>query len=205
MRGRFWIALIVITVLAALLVGFALPSMILHEVEAGLIYMLLRFEQALPLVGLGLAMVPMKPREIAAILILIPAGIGLGGMVGNVLGAMIEADFDAIRFVLLIGPSYCVLIGIVLLAPIALRVWTALPAAVISGVVIGVEVGGSYMGTPDLGFAAGLLLTGILLIFVPLVLAREFQGPWHRIAERIFGSWLLAIGAMLGGLELVRI
>ena len=205
MRGAFWIALTIIAGLAALLVGFALPNAVLHEVEAGAVYMLTRFDQSLPLVGLGFAMAPMNRREIAATLILIPAGIGLGGMMGNMLAAMIQADFDAIRFVFLIGPSFCVLIGIVLLAPIALRAWTIPPAALFSGAVLGLGIGDSYLGAVHVSFAAGILLAGALLIFVPLFLAREFHGTWHRIAGRIFGSWLLAIGAMLGGVELVRI
>ena len=205
MRGTAWIAPVAIVGLAVLLVGFALPTPVLHEVEAGLLYMLLRFDQSLPLVGLGFAMALMKRREIAAISILIALGIGLGSMVGDMLAAMIEADFDAIRFVFLIGPSFCVLIGIVLLAPIALQAWTIPPAALFSGVVLGLGTGGSFLGAANMEFAAGILLTGFLLILVPLVLAREFQGAWHRIAGRIFGSWFLAMGAMLGGLELVRI
>ena len=205
MRARaLWAApAVAIAGLGALLViVLALPASDRHDVEAGFFYAALRFDQSLPLVGLGFLLAPAAPREIAAYSMLLVAGLGLGGIAADRLAAAIEADFTMIRYVFLVGPTYCVVTGLALLAPAALRTWTVPAAAMSAGAVLGLGIGGGYLGLADAEFAAGVLLAGACAVVLPLLLLRRFAGAWHGIAGRIFGSWLVAIGLMVGALEL---
>jgi hypothetical protein len=187
---------------ALLVVAFALPTLDRHEVEAGFFYAALRFDQSLPLVGLGFLLAPAAPREVAAYSILLVAGLGLGGIVADRLAVAIEADFTLIRYVFLVGPTYCVVTGLALLAPAAARTWTVPVATMSAGTVLGLAIGGGYLGLANAEFAAGVVLAGACAVVLPLLLLRWFEGGWHGIAGRIFGSWLVAIGLMVGGLEL---
>jgi hypothetical protein len=187
---------------ALLAVAFALPALDRHEVEAGFFYAALRFDQSLPLVGLGFLLAPAAPREVAAYSILLVAGLGLGGIVADRLAAAIEADFTLIRYVFLVGPTYCVVTGLALLAPAAARTWTVPVATMSAGTVLGLGIGGGYLGLANAEFAAGVVLAGACAVVLPLLLLRRFEGGWHGIVGRIFGSWLVAIGLMVGGLEL---
>lgn len=205
LRGALPAALaLALAAIAALLVATAPSAPLVHDVQAGFLYLLLRFEQSLPLIGFGFALAAAPRRLLAACFVLIIVGIPLGSLAGAALAAAIEVNFSVIRFVFLIGPAYSALMGMVLIAPPALAAWTLPLAALASGAILGLGLGSFGFGGIDPGYAAGILLAGTILLLLPLLLLREFDGPWRAIAARIFGSWFIAIGFMLAGHEILR-
>jgi hypothetical protein len=77
-------------------------------------------------------------------------------------------------------------------------------AGLCSGMILGLGIGPGSLGPTGVEYAAGVLLAGAGLLVLPPLLLQSFEGGWRAIAGRIFGSWLLAIGFMLVGLEIAR-
>jgi hypothetical protein len=206
LRKGSWIApAAALATLAALVVIVVWPAFDHRPLEAGVFYALLRFDNSLPLAGFGLALAQETRRQIALSLALAVAAIGLGAVLAQPLARAIEADFRAMHYLFLVGPAYCMATGLALLAPARLRPFALALVAVFSGAVLGLVVPLNQPTLAEVEFAAGAVATGIGLALVPLLLLLGLEWPGLRIVMRILGSWLVAIGIMLAGLELARI
>jgi hypothetical protein len=192
-------------VLATLLAVAALPILDRSPFEAGVLDTLLRFDLSLAFAGLGLALAASPRRHrLAANLVLVVCGIGAGAIIGVRLAAAIEDDSGAALYGLLAGPLLCVVTGVALAAPAAIRVWAHPPAALAAGVALGLPIVADSMSRAQVEFTAGALSSGIGLILAPLLLLWPFVRSGATIAGRIFGAWLIAIGLMLLTVELIK-
>jgi hypothetical protein len=181
-----------------------LPILDHSAFEAGLFDTLLRSEQSLAFIGLGVALAAVARRQLSVNLIFLAFGIGTGAVLGEQLAAMIEENAGVAGYAILIGPIYCAATGVALTVPAALR-HLALPLAALSaGVVLGLPIVADSLSRAQVEFSAGALLAGIGLVLVPLLLLRPFAWSGVAIAGRILGAWLIAIGLMLLTLELTR-
>jgi hypothetical protein len=102
-----------------------------------------------------------------------------------------------------IGPAACVLVGIVLAAPRLVRFLLLPPTAIVSGATLGLVVNLNDPSVEQWYYSGGAVLAGLWLVFPPLITWRHFERPWLVIPSRIFGSWLIAIGVMLAGAQLI--
>jgi hypothetical protein len=82
--------------------------------------------------------------------------------------------------------------------------WLMPFAALLCGAGLGLVVDITGASPRDWYFVAGAILAGCWLLGAPLLLCRGVAHAWCPIASRIFGSWLIAIGAMLAALVLIR-
>lgn len=171
--------------------------------ELGLIYPILRYEELLALAGIGFAMAQMPGRLLLANAALFVAAIPLGGVVASSINAALAAGANVFAFALLIAPAACVTAGLALASPQLLRTWLLPPATLTSGIALGLVINFDDPMIQEWAFAGGTIVSGLWLVAAPLLIWRRYERPWFRIAARILGSWLIAIGAMLGALALI--
>lgn len=132
------------------------------------------------------------------IVLAFPAGL-LAGFIASVAG-----DWHADPIVV----SAALMIGLGLLAAAAARLpgGSLLVLAVIVGIVRGAANGsGLDPGTDPVLFGAGLLLAGYAVVTLVCAVAATFRragAPWRTIALRAGGSWIAAVGLMVGGFAL---
>lgn len=185
--------------LAALLRPLAERSLI----EAGVAYMAATYDMVLPLVGLGVASAQMTRWQTLLVIIMFAAGVLLGILSEErLLSAMAVEPGSAGRFVF-IGPSCCVIAGLALVAPGSVRFWTASDAAACVGVALGFLIAFNDPSVGDVQFACGAVAAGLWLIAAPSTVLRRLDGSWLKIGGRVFASWLVAIGLMVGGSKFV--
>jgi hypothetical protein len=91
----------------------------------------------------------------------------------------------------------------VLAAPRLLRFLLLPPTAIVSGATLGLVVNLNDPSVEQWYYSAGAVLAGLWLVFPPLITWRHFERPWLVVPSRIFGSWLIAIGVMLAGVQLI--
>jgi urease accessory protein len=110
----------------------------------------------------------------------------------------------------LANAAMMVVLGLLLAAGIRLRTAplcaTAFGLAMVRGMA---NAGGLAPETDRLLFAAGLAAVGYIAITLIMALTVAFRGPdaersasWRGIAIRVCGSWIAAVGLMIGGLAL---
>ena len=171
--------------------------------EFGLLYLLSRYDQALPLVGLGLVMAQVRLRLALLCGALFAAALVLGGALESAVAAATAAHGDLFRYIPLLAPACCVIIGLTLVSPRVARAWLLPLVSLLVGVVLGLEIN---LNDPSFGgwwFAGGAVLSGAWFIATPLLLWHAFSQGWFPIAGRILGSWMIAIGVMLGALPFI--
>jgi hypothetical protein len=174
------------------------------SLDVGLLYAVSRYDQTLPLLGLGLALAQTTTGLCLLNLLIFAAAIPAGGLFAAWLAAATTNPLLPLGYVLALGPSGSVVTGLVLVAPAALRRWMLPFAALLCGAGLGLVVDIAGATPQELRFAAGAILAGCWILSVPILLWRGFARNWFPIAARIFGSWLIAVGAMLGALVLIR-
>jgi hypothetical protein len=204
-RRAWWIAP---AVLAAGLA--AAVAVILHPLpdrtpfEYGLLYPARRYEQALPLVGLGFAIAWTRTRlSVLLSYALLTLGIGVGAVLASVIAAAISAGANLIGYLYLLAPACAVATGIALVAPRPLRAFLVAVASLMSGALLGLLINISDPSTEEQTFAAGAVLCGAWLVTVAFLFWRQLEQPWFPIAGRILGGWLIAVGALLAALHLI--
>lgn len=203
-RGVRWIGPgLLVAGIAGLAASFLDPRTTPSSFEFGLLYTVTRHNQALPLLAAGFALAGL-PRRLCIISVAIFAlGIASGSFISDWMGTAVAKNVWLASYVLLIDPISCVVAGVALAAPRKLANLLTPPAVLIIGASLGLVVD---LGEPDfsrLAFAAGAVLAGLWLVIAPLLTWRSFERPWLAIAARIFGSWLIAIGAMLAAAQLI--
>jgi hypothetical protein len=166
--------------------------------ERGALGVLLSYPRALPLLGFGCALALARGWAAALGAGLALVGLWLGFEYRDLLiNAAISGAATRVRLGLP-GPISCLAVGVVLAAPQRLRAWLLPPVAVVVGAMlaVGIKLVDPSFHDPDFlrgALAASLWLVTAVGLTVHLVYAR-----WLGIAVRILGSWLIAIGLMLG-------
>jgi hypothetical protein len=207
-RARFvrllpWIALAVLLAgLAGVIVAGAVPVEARGAFPHGFLYPLRRYDQALSLVALGLVLAQLRGRTLPLIAVLFAASIALGGYAANLIVEALLSGADIFHDLLAIPPFCCVLAGLGLALP-QVRTWIGPPAAFVCGIALGMVLNFDDPTGAEWAFAGGTVLSGLWLVLAPLLLWRAFERPWIAVPARIFGSWVLTIGILLGSLHLM--
>jgi hypothetical protein len=164
----------------------------------GAVAVLLSYERALPLIGLGCVLALMRPSHAA-----LGAGFALLGLYlgfaarGWLIAALVSGPATAGRLALP-GPAACFAAGIVLAVPDRLRAWLLPAAALVIGATLAVAIKLVDPSFHDPNFLRGAIAASLWLVAAIALTGRLCDRPWFRIAIRIVGSWLIAIGLMLG-------
>ena len=172
--------------------------------ELGLLYAVSRYDQVLPLLGFGIALAPTSFGTRVLSLLVFAAAIPAGGLFAAWLSAATSNPLFPLGYVLAIGPAGALLTGVVLIAPVVMRLWLMPFAALLCGAGLGLVVDITGASQRDWYFAAGAILAGCWILGAPVLLCRGVTRAWFPTASRIFGSWLVAIGALLAALVLIR-
>jgi hypothetical protein len=203
-RATSWIAAGVIACgIAALTFALIFPRAARSNFEFGLLYTVTRYDQALPLVGIGFAIAQLPLRLCIIGLIVFALGVPAGGLMSDGIAATLSQNPGLAGYVFLIAPICSVAVGATLATPRLIAAMLTPVAAFFSGAVLGLVVSFNDPSAAAIWFAAGAVLSGLWLTVPPLLLWRQFQRPWFPIAGRIFGAWLIAIGAMLIASQLI--
>jgi hypothetical protein len=184
---------------AVLLAVLRQPAAERGLVENGVAYTIVTYDQILPLLGLGIALAQVtRWQKILATIIFV------GGVLSGILGesrlvSPITAAPGLHSLFVYIGPLCCVAAGLALASPAGLRAWTVSAAAALSGAALGFLIALHNPAIGDVRFSSGAAAAGLWLVAAPPVLLRHVDGSWLAIGGRVFASWLIAMGLMLGG------
>jgi hypothetical protein len=166
--------------------------------ERGGISVILSYQRALPLLGLGSVLGLMRPRRAALGAALAVLGLWLGFAARVWLIAAIVSGPAMAGRLALPGPISCLAAGLILAAPARHRSWLLPPVAIIIGAMLAI---GTKLVDPsfhDPNFLRGAIAASVWLVAAVGLTGHRLDQPWFRIATRIAGSWLIAIGLMLG-------
>jgi hypothetical protein len=161
-------------------------------------------ERVLPLVGIGAALALVDFRYCLAALVLFGGGITVGFIAHDWLLSALEKIPQATNHHFLIGPISSVAVGVALVLPGArLRSWLLLFAAPVTGSLLAVAIKVTDPNLDDTTIPLVGVVVGIGIVISILLTARAFRREWFLIPACIFGSWLIAIGMLYGGISLV--
>jgi hypothetical protein len=152
----------------------------------------------LPLLGLGCILALVHPRLATFGALLAALGFWLGLHFLGTLITSIAARPAMANWVGLPGPIACVAVGLALAASGWLRYWLVPPAAMVIGAMLAIGIELADPDTDDPHFLLGASAASLWLIVAIAIIGRLCDRRWFRIATRILGSWLIAIGLMLG-------
>jgi len=170
--------------------------------EDGMVAAVRAYERALALLGMGLALsrqtVFARWSGVAAL---------TAGMAGGVAGEndLANSAFvaDHLFILALPGPTACVIAGLALALPLLLQEWALPVLAAALGLSVGLAIGLAAPAGNVLAFSAGGVSSGLWIAIAPALVFPSLQISWARIFTRILGSWLIAIGLLLGGVRLI--
>lgn len=168
--------------------------------ESGALYLALTSDRALPMIGLGCALGQVGRRWSAPAALLLAVGTG-AGFFGEPWLVSVAGGSPPLWTLLRLatGPLGGLVAGIALAVPGRVRGGILLPAALVIGAQLGLAVTLNGPGLDDGEFTGAAIGTALWLTVAVALTWRRFERPWFGIAGRIFGSWLIAIGLMLGG------
>jgi len=170
--------------------------------EDGLLAAVFAYERVLALLGLGLALA--RPTAVVRWSSIIVLAVGIAGGIaeeGHFANSALVADH---LFVLALpGPVACAIAGLALALPRILQTWLLPVFAAPLGFLVGIATGLAAPASDVLAFSAGGALGELWIAATPALLFQSLQGPWARIFTRILGSWLIAVGVLLGAVRLI--
>jgi urease accessory protein len=156
---------------------------------AGLIHPLSALEHVFPLVAIGLLAGQQGAKGARLVLGLFAAGLLAGVVMGH--------DAPASPWIIYVnGASFIVLGGLVALAR-RLPLCTLAVLAGVYGLSHGIANGSAMR--PEmvvLNFDAGVVSAGVILVSLGAGIVLSLRRPWTKIAVRVIGSWIAAIGMM---------
>jgi hypothetical protein len=170
--------------------------------EEGLLAAMVAYERAFALFGLGLALArqPGLGRWLGF-------AIAAGGVASGIAGEHSFADSEFVAEHLLVlnlpGPLVCMLAGLALALPLGLQSWILPALAAAAGILVGLAIGLATPASEAFAFASGAALGSLWIAAIPVLVFPPIRAGWARILTRIVGSWLIAIGVMLGGLRVI--
>lgn len=158
----------------------------------GMLHPLTALEHLVPILGLGLLAGQQGTASARWVLLLFPLGLFVGAAVaGNLEPSPFVEWFNRLSF-------------IALGALVAGAVRLPLRVLAILAVLLGLSHG--YENTADISatvalylFVPGVVVTGIAMIALFAAIAVSREAAWQKIAVRVVGSWITAIGILLIG------
>lgn len=183
-------ALLAGAVLAALLF---LPPAARGRIGGGAAYVLATYALALAVAGLGVALAQTARRGTALGILLFAAGLVAGLAIKDPVLSLLVARPGAFEQTAFVAPAACILAGAAIALP------TIAPGiAALAGFGAGFLIA---LNDPTFGetqFAAGAAAAALWLLLTPLAVLPRLDARAVRLGSRIFASWLVAIGLMLG-------
>jgi hypothetical protein len=194
---------------AIVLVGAGALAVIAHRgaagrtpFEDGLLAAALAYDRALALFGMGLALarLPSLARSPSVVVLAIAIAAGIGGE-----GDLANSGFVAghLSVIALPGPVACVIAGLLLALPLRPQKWILPILTTVSGFLVGLAIGLAAPAGEILAFGTGGTIGSLWFAVMPALLLPPLGITWARILVRILGSWLIAIGVMLGASRLI--
>ncbi len=160
----------------------------------GIGHLLLTPEDVVPIVALALYAGLRGARAGRLALFVLPAAWTAGGLLGLAAGAAATAPAPALSFILL---------GLLVAADLRLADGAVAALAAGLGLVHGFWNGPALAGSgPGALGLLGIAVVAFVLVALAAALAVSLRAPWARIAVRIAGSWVAAIGLLLLGWSL---
>ncbi|UVK51772.1 hypothetical protein DBIPINDM_005080 [Mesorhizobium sp. AR02] len=156
-------------------------------------------ERIIPLAGLGVAIALARGRHVVVALVTFFLGVALGMLFRDRYLALMAGVPGATTHLFLTGPLSALAAGLLLIVPARLRPWVLPFAAVLIGAMLGVA---TTLTDPTLNDPAISLIAMLIALWILAVIGlsgQAFWRAWFAIAARILGSWLIAIGLLLGG------
>jgi len=156
-------------------------------------------ERIIPLAGLGVAIALARGRHVVVAPVAFLLGVALGMLFRDRYLALMAGVPGATTHLFLTGPVSALAAGLLLIMPARLRPWVLPFAAVLIGAMLGVA---TTLTDPTLNDPAISLIAILIALWILAVIGlsgRAFWRAWFAIAARIVGSWLVAIGLLLGG------
>jgi urease accessory protein len=174
----------------------------LGDFYAGALHPLTDLQDIILWAALGVLAGSLGPAKGRWLVLVVPLGLLAGLVSGLTLGVVSAWP--------VVDAGMIVLLGLLLAA--SLRIPTSLLCAIAAGLaLLRGAANASDLGpeTNRLLFAAGLACAGYAAITLTMALTVAFRGAdagsavaWRGIAIRAFGSWIAAIGLMMGGFAL---
>ncbi|MBB4953880.1 hypothetical protein H4S14_001940 [Agrobacterium vitis] len=156
-------------------------------------------ERLLPLVGTGLLLGQMSLRRWPVAAAFLVAGIATGLPWHDELMQILAPLPAAPTHFFLVGPLACILAGALLVLPLHWRFWPSLLLLPVLGASLALAVDFSDPSFHDRTYLPWALVAAVWVLLTAGFIAALMTAPWTMIATRVFGSWLLAIGALYGG------
>jgi hypothetical protein len=158
----------------------------LSNFQFGLLQIVYTYEEALPLLALGIAL--SRLSFWASVV-----SIGLFAF------AFVAGQFLVTSLVPLLFPIDLVIGGIALVLPPPVNNWLVPVCSALVGFIVSVLTAyGSPEGAGWQSFVIGSLLTSCWLILLAFLIGKVVRQTWLKIASPILGSWLTAAGLLLG-------
>jgi hypothetical protein len=156
-------------------------------------------ERVIPLAGLGVAIALSRGRYVVVASIAFLLGVALGMLFQDRYLVLMAGVPGAKTHLFLTGPFSAVAAGLLLIIPARARLWVLPFAAMLIGAMLGVA---TMLTDPDLPDPAIPLIAVLIALWIMAIIGlsgHAFWLGWFPIAARILGSWLIAIGLLLGG------
>jgi urease accessory protein len=180
-----------------LLAGLLLPVMaVAHPIKgvgdfyAGMLHPLTALDFLLPWIALALFAGQQGKRGALVVLSIFPAAILLGAILA--LAFPQPAWLSAANLVII--PLLGLAIALAFPCPVSLIVVLSVTVGLLQGLANGAEITGA---TSPWRFIPGLSAVAVLAIAYGVGIVRSLKKPWIRIAVRVAGSWIAAIGIMI--------
>ena len=160
----------------------------------GILHPLTALEHVLPFLALGLLAGQQGARAARWLLLVFPLGL----LLGTAFAAVAPAGY----WVTPVNHLSFVVLGLLLAAAWRIPLALLLALGALVGLSHGYENGRDIAGAALLLFVPGVGLIGFLITAVAsaATLALTARADWPRVAVRIAGSWIAAIGIMMIGL-----
>lgn len=159
----------------------------------GMLHPLTTLEHLLPILGLSLLAGQQGPRRGRWVLLAFPLGL--------LVGAIVASYLEPSPFVTWFNRLSFIVVGILVAAALRPPLPVVATLALLLGISHGYENVAGISSTVAIHlFVSGVVVSGIALTATFAASAVSLQVPWQRVAIRVVGSWIAAIGILLIGL-----
>lgn len=124
-----------------------------------------------------------------------------GLLLGVVLSTILPVSPDALRFLGGLNLASLFVLGALAAAALRLPSWLVAFLAALFGASHGLENGLDLAGALSVLSAVGILAAGLVAAAPVAVLVVRLRAGWQRVAVRVAGSWVAAIGLIVLGLR----
>lgn len=161
-------------------------------------------ERILPPLGLGVLLGLIGTRPLVAAILLFALGIAAGLLAQDALLWLLDTLPRASMRMFYTGPIAFLAVGLALAVGERHRSWLAPLAALIAGATLMLTI---RMTDPSLREPAYTLTPLLVAAWIAAAAALTlwlFPRHWCPVCARIFGSWLLAVGLLYGGVGILQ-